>query len=90
MWACGNTGLAATQGPVCHKRPPVVAFRSETRDLLEHGIRAAAGTEAPGPTAADHLRTLVVLDAIVESSRSGRRLVLSEIVTRLGIADVMA
>lgn len=70
--------------------PPVVAFRTETRDLLEHGIRAAAGTEAPGPTAADHLRTLVVLDAIVDSSRSGRRLVISEIVNRLGIADVMA
>lgn len=70
--------------------PPVVAFRTETRDLLEHAIRAAAGTEAPGPTAADHLRTLVVLDAIVESSRSGRRLVLEEVVTRLGIADVMS
>jgi predicted dehydrogenase len=69
--------------------PPVVPFRSETLDLLDHGIRAAAGREVPGPTAADHLRTLVVLDAIVESSRTGRRTVLAELAARLGIADVM-
>lgn len=56
--------------------PAVAPFRSETLDLLEHAVRAARNEEEPGPTAADHVRTLAALDAIVESSRTGSKVVL--------------
>lgn len=75
---------SATEPPSPVPLPEVVPFRSETRDLLEHAVRAARGEELPGPTAADHLRTLAVLDAIVQSSRDGRRVLVEERLTAFG------
>ncbi|MEO8571046.1 MAG: Gfo/Idh/MocA family oxidoreductase, partial [Chloroflexota bacterium] len=69
--------------------PAVAPFRTETLDLLEHAVRAARGAEVPGPTAVDHLSTLVALDAIVASSRTGTRVVVAELARSLGLADVM-
>jgi predicted dehydrogenase len=68
--------------------PAVTPFKTETLDLLEHAVRAARGDETPGPTAADHLRTLVALDAIVESSRTGTRIVVAELGDALGVNDL--
>jgi predicted dehydrogenase len=74
------------------RRVPLAAvspFQTETLDLLEHAVRAARGEEPPGPTAADHLRTLLALDAIVESSRTGKRVSLADVVRARGLADVV-
>jgi predicted dehydrogenase len=80
-----------TAEPMRRVRLPAVApFRTETVDLLEHAVRAARGEEVPGPTAADHLRTLVALDAIVESSRTGTRIVVAELTDALGMTDLIS
>lgn len=90
--------FAAVSGPLFNKSaepprrvrlPPVAPFRTETLDLLEHAVRAARGDEVPGPTAVDHLSTLVALDAIVASSRTGTRVVVAELARSLGLADVI-
>jgi predicted dehydrogenase len=89
----------AVSGPLFNKSaetprrvrlPAVAPFRTETLDLLEHAVRASRGDEAPGPTATDHLRTLVALDAIVESSRTGARVDVGGLASALGLADVIA
>lgn len=89
---------AAMQGPLFNKTaepprrvrlPPVVPFRTETLDLLEHAVRAARGDEPPGPTAADHLKTLIALDAIVASSQTGNRINVPELARSQGLADVI-
>lgn len=50
---------------------PTVPFEVDTAALLQHFLNVLDGSEAPGPTASDHLLTLNLLEAIKEASESG-------------------
>jgi predicted dehydrogenase len=68
--------------PLCDLEVPTgEAFIDDTAHLLAHFIRVVQGIEQAEPTAADHLYTLALLHACVESSRHGRRIVLDPLAT---------
>lgn len=60
-------------------------FVDDTNDLLAHFIGVVRNHERPGPTAEDHLRTVALLHACVESARSGRSIALRQFAEDRGI-----
>jgi predicted dehydrogenase len=60
-------------------------FVEDTKQLLLHLIRVVRGLERPGPTAEDHLRTVALLHACVESARTGRAIALRQFADERGI-----
>ena len=75
-------GDAEAEIPVPEPLAPCTAFVDDTRELLAEFLRAVRGEAEPVTTARDHLKTLLVVQACIESERSGGWVALREVEER--------
>ena len=54
--------------------PPEEPFTADTRRLLEHFLEVIDGRDSAGPTAEDHLQTIALVHACMQSARERRRI----------------
>jgi len=64
-------GDAEAETPVAEALAPCTAFIDDTRELLAEFLSAVRGEAEPVTTARDHLKTLLVVQACIESLQSG-------------------
>ena len=64
-------GDAEAEKPVAEALAPCTAFVDDTRELLAEFLRAVRREAAPVTTARDHLKTLLLVQACIESLESG-------------------
>ena len=64
-------GDAEAETPVPEPLAPCTAFIDDTRELLAEFLRAVRGEVEPVTTARDHLKTLLVVQACIESMEKG-------------------
>ena len=65
--------------------PPCQAFIDDTRGLLNEFVEALEGRAALLTTGVDHLKTLGLTVACIESSQTGQRVHLSDFYRRQGV-----
>ncbi len=83
--AAGTTEPALSTVPIADERP----FIDDTARLLDDFV-AAVRTGAPPPCdGRDHLRTLALCFAAIESDETGRRIDVGEAMVRNGLSDLM-
>ena len=64
-------GDAEAEQPVAEALAPCTAFVDDTRGLLDEFLRAHRGEAEPRTTARDHLKSLLLVQACIESLESG-------------------
>ena len=70
---------AGAETPVEEQLEPCIPFVDDTRELLSEFLRAGRGEAQPVTTAADHLESLLVVRACIESLEGGDRVVLQDL-----------
>ena len=78
-------GDAEAETPVPEPLAPCTAFIDDTRELLAEFLRAVRGEAEPVTTARDHLKTLLVVQACIESEQTGRWVALREMEERFRV-----
>lgn len=76
-------GDAEAETPVPETLTPCEAFIDDTRGLLAEFLRAVRGEAEPVTTARDHLKTLLVVQACIESMEKGGWMKLRDVERRL-------
>ena len=86
---CGPNfkGDAEAETPVPEELAPCTAFVDDTRGLLDEFLRAHRGEAEPRTTARDHLKTLLLVQACIESLESGGWLTLGDLHDRFRVSD---
>ena len=79
-------GDAEAEVPVAESLAPCVAFVDDTRDLLAEFLSAVRGEAEPATTARDHLKTLLVVQACIESLERGGWVALREVEERFRVS----
>ena len=80
-------GDAEAETPVAEVLAPCTAFIDDTRELLAEFLRAVRGEVEPVTTARDHLKTLLVVQACIESMESGAWVRLRDVHERFAVPD---
>lgn len=80
-------GDAEAETPVPESLAPCTAFIDDTRELLAEFLRAVRGEAEPATTARDHLKTLLVVQACIESLESGGWVALREVEERFRVSS---
>ncbi|MCY4400695.1 MAG: Gfo/Idh/MocA family oxidoreductase [Gemmatimonadetes bacterium] len=70
---------ADAETPVEERLEPCIPFVDDTRELLSEFLRAGRGEAQPVTTAADHLESLLVVRACIESLEGGDRVALRDL-----------
>ena len=78
-------GDAEAETPVPEPLAPCTAFIDDTRELLAEFLRAVRGEAEPVTTARDHLKTLLVVQACIESMEKGGWMKLRDIHERFAV-----
>lgn len=78
-------GDAEAETPVPEPLAPCTAFIDDTRELLAEFLRAVRGEAEPLTTARDHLKTLLVVQACIESMDSGAWVCLRDVHERFAV-----
>lgn len=79
-------GDAEAEAPVPEPLAPCTAFIDDTRELLAEFLRAVRGEAEPVTTARDHLKTLLVVQACIESEQTGGWVALREMEERFRVS----
>ena len=79
-------GDAEAEIPVREPLAPCTAFIDDTRELLTEFLRAVRGEAEPVTTARDHLKTLLVVQACIESEQTGGWVALREMEERFRVS----
>ncbi len=80
-------GDAEAERPVPESLAPCAAFLDDSRELLAEFLSAVRGEAEPVTTARDHLKTLLVVEACIESMESGAWVRLSDVHERHAVPD---
>ena len=80
-------GGAEAETPVPEPLAPCAAFIDDTRELLAEFLRAVRGEAEPVTTARDHLKTLLVVQACIESMEKGGWMRLRDVQERFPVPD---
>ena len=78
-------GDAEAETPVPEPLAPCTAFIDDTRELLAEFLRAVRGEAEPVTTARDHLKTLLVVQACIESMEKGAWVRLRDVHERFAV-----
>ena len=80
-------GDAEAETPVPEPLAPCTAFIDDTRELLAEFLRAVRGEAEPVTTARDHLKTLLVVQACIDSMEKGTWVRLRDVHKRFAVPD---
>lgn len=80
-------GDAEAETPVSEPLARCTAFIDDTRELLAEFLCAVRGEAEPVTTARDHLKTLLVVQACIESMKNGTWVRLRDVHERFAVSD---